>query len=1091
MLKEALRQFPAGRVLMVDEFRTSRVSSAYSNPSEALPGQPPESFSIEVANWLAMAGIVYWKLRSQLAFSTITFDGHFVSVGEAKRLIAGKMSLGPEAVEELVLTNPKTGQEHKEDSEQLAKGSSLIVRRVPPGQHRLRPLQTAVPAAGGAARAAPTQPAAHADTSAGEDEFGADPVAQQAEAVKAAQQAAAAAATAHREAAVASRGGRSGAGPGRGAGRGRGRSMPHANYVCPRCSLIGQHWVSDCPTQGDSNFDVRHVRQAAGIPTGKISANPDGSILMPDGVLGELSTNSRAYEQHMAEMMGAGAPSAAPQRAALADRPTSMLAIEAPPAAHQQLQLQHFPQAQQTLTMQQQQHHHHHNNHPQQQQLLPQQQQGQQFQSHQQQLQQQQLQQQQLQQQQPQQQPQQQQQQQQQQQPQLQQQQAPAQAGSGQPAALYDEDDDVLNAAAQPVKLYAAAPAASAITAGKAAALTQLQPADTDEALIRHEREAIPEALRRPFCTPKEFLEYLPLLAETLPVAPTRLLLKAFGAGLPLTPTEFQQLKEQEAKAAAASAAAAAAQQAAQDQATAAAVPEVENAVAATASSGQVHVVTSKPTPRPSSRYADKERSHHRSSTRLPSLSVEGSGILATLRLSQLLEDSQLRSLPSVSAVLTSPGGSSGSDSETDGADPQPTGRNGSGRDADVEAHKKQKKHKKHKKLKSKERSSKHSKKSRHSRDSSPERSPPKQPTVATEGLIAKATVVQPAASTAAPVSAAVLPLEAKAVSTTLEISPSAPAVHPPESVQQQAGSDSRLRRSGGSTEKEVLPSELARQSRKRPSGAEEPQLAASAGGVGANGGTKWHVGYSDSDTSHNRVSHGKPKLLEKATARLDAHRVMAKEKRKGGDKHKKNPKKNRKVIKVPEGAVLRGCKKTRRQLRAHLQLRAEIHSQLRVIASLFVLRIFLTCLPASMECDIDSDSESNFGSEPEPQSDSESERCNARLAALAPATPTGPPLPLDCEDPVMLRQLKDLCKFFANPNFQTVYNQLQRRLVRKGQRRHPMLMPVFEDPSNEALLVKLQDLGSINLMGDANNIDAHSMQLAVAMQQHYSNPGK
>ncbi|KAJ9514004.1 hypothetical protein QJQ45_021109 [Haematococcus lacustris] len=44
MLKEALRQFPAGRVVMVDEFRTSRVSSAYSNPSEALHGQPPETF---------------------------------------------------------------------------------------------------------------------------------------------------------------------------------------------------------------------------------------------------------------------------------------------------------------------------------------------------------------------------------------------------------------------------------------------------------------------------------------------------------------------------------------------------------------------------------------------------------------------------------------------------------------------------------------------------------------------------------------------------------------------------------------------------------------------------------------------------------------------------------------------------------------------------------------------------------------------------------------------------------------------------------------------------------------------------------------
>ncbi|KAJ9508452.1 hypothetical protein QJQ45_011982 [Haematococcus lacustris] len=228
----------------------------------------------------------------------------------------------------------------------------------------------------------------------------------------------------------------------------------------------------------------------------------------------------------------------------------------------------------------------------------------------------------------------------------------------------------------------------------------------------------------------------------------------------------------------------------------------------------------------------------------------------------------------------------------------------------------------------------------------------------------------------------------------------------------------------------------------------------------------------------------------------------MAKKKRKGSDKKQKVSRsaqgkhrqerrdgwttRRRQVIKVPKGAVLRGCKKTRRKLREHLRLRAEIHSQLRVLASLLVLRIFLTCLvgyptpgfpsapqppavqppqppdapplpplpprapappapaqPASMECDSDSDSESDCGSEPEPQSDSESgsepepvtqppqRRCSARLAALAPAAPTGPPLPLDCEDPLMLRQLKDFCKFFANPNFKTCYNQLQRRLVR------------------------------------------------------------
>ncbi|GFH08614.1 hypothetical protein HaLaN_03601 [Haematococcus lacustris] len=146
-------------------------------------------------------------------------------------------------------------------------------------------------------------------------------------------------------------------------------------------------------------------------------------------------------------------------------------------------------------------------------------------------------------------------------------------------------------------------------------------------------------------------------------------------------------------------------------------------------------------------------------------------------------------------------------------------------------------------------------------------------------------------------------------------------------------------------------------------------------------------------------------------------------------------------VIKVSEGAVLRGCKKTKRKIREHCS------------------------------CGL--------------------KRSSARLAALAPAAPSGPPVPLDCEDPVMLRQLKDFCEVLANPNFKTIYNQLQRRLVRPRQRRYPMLMGVFEDPSNQALLAKLQELGNINLRGDANTIDAHSMQLAVAMQQHYSNPGK
>ncbi|GFH31501.1 hypothetical protein HaLaN_30561, partial [Haematococcus lacustris] len=59
MLKEAVKQFRAGRVVLVDEFRTSRVSSADNTPSETLPDVPPESF-----RWL-LPGISMAK-RSQV-----------------------------------------------------------------------------------------------------------------------------------------------------------------------------------------------------------------------------------------------------------------------------------------------------------------------------------------------------------------------------------------------------------------------------------------------------------------------------------------------------------------------------------------------------------------------------------------------------------------------------------------------------------------------------------------------------------------------------------------------------------------------------------------------------------------------------------------------------------------------------------------------------------------------------------------------------------------------------------------------------------------------------------------------------------------
>ncbi|GFH30633.1 hypothetical protein HaLaN_29520 [Haematococcus lacustris] len=138
-----------------------------------------------------------------------------------------------------------------------------------------------------------------------------------------------------------------------------------------------------------------------------------------------------------------------------------------------------------------------------------------------------------------------------------------------------------------------------------------------------------------------------------------------------------------------------------------------------------------------------------------------------------------------------------------------------------------------------------------------------------------------------------------------------------------------------------------------------------------------------------------------------------------------------RTVIKVPGGAVLRGCKKTKRKLMAHFQLRAGGHSQLRVIASLYVLRIFLTCLvgystpgypSASTPPAVQPPRALDVAPLPQlPLPPPTLRPPSARLAARhpPPAAPTGPPMPLDCEDPVMLQQLQGIAEqreFVFNP---------------------------------------------------------------------------
>lgn len=100
-----------------------------------------------------MSGVVHFKFKSAISFDSVQFDGAFVSVGELKNLIAEKKGLGREATVELILSDPRTHAEYKDDAHLLPKSTSVLVRRAPVA--KLRALQGSTEDAGPPSTAAP------------------------------------------------------------------------------------------------------------------------------------------------------------------------------------------------------------------------------------------------------------------------------------------------------------------------------------------------------------------------------------------------------------------------------------------------------------------------------------------------------------------------------------------------------------------------------------------------------------------------------------------------------------------------------------------------------------------------------------------------------------------------------------------------------------------------------------------------------------------------------------------------------------------------------------------------------------------------
>lgn len=80
---------------------------------------------------------------------------------------------------------------------------------------------------------------------------------------------------------------------------------------------MAQHWVQDCPTQGDPAYDRKRVRPPVGIPMTRLARSEEGGLVLPGGQMGTLIANEDAFAREILGLPTAAAPAppAEPQQA--------------------------------------------------------------------------------------------------------------------------------------------------------------------------------------------------------------------------------------------------------------------------------------------------------------------------------------------------------------------------------------------------------------------------------------------------------------------------------------------------------------------------------------------------------------------------------------------------------------------------------------------------------------------------------------------------------------------------------------------------------------------------------------------------------
>ncbi|KAK9474074.1 DWNN domain-containing protein [Dipodascopsis tothii] len=228
-----------------------------------------------------MSSFIYYRFRSQKETSRVQFDGTGISVFDLKREIIASNKLGDGTDFDLLLLNADTNDEYEDDTEILPRSTSLIARRsapIRPGKgtavryvsgrmqmsfHGGRPgaptfvagaanpktlfgKSQALPAMAGRKR--PLSPGGSGNTE--DDMINAMLMAEDAQ-WKQTQEHMASATPVYRP------------------NQRNQKAVPEhplpPGYICYRCGQKG-HWIQNCPTNNDPNWEGRRVKRTTGIP---------------------------------------------------------------------------------------------------------------------------------------------------------------------------------------------------------------------------------------------------------------------------------------------------------------------------------------------------------------------------------------------------------------------------------------------------------------------------------------------------------------------------------------------------------------------------------------------------------------------------------------------------------------------------------------------------------------------------------------------------------------------------------------------------------------------------------------------------------